>query len=63
MNNLFFTESHEQLKENLIEFLKKNIDPIKDSINANNKVPISLIQEIGKKGYIGPLIHAKYNGT
>jgi alkylation response protein AidB-like acyl-CoA dehydrogenase len=63
MNDLFFKESHKQLKENLIEFLKKNIDPIKDSINANNKVPISLIQEIGKEGYIGPLIPLKYNGT
>jgi alkylation response protein AidB-like acyl-CoA dehydrogenase len=63
MNNLFFTESHKQLKENLVKFLTKNIDPIKDSINANNKVPTSLIQEIGKEGYIGPLIPAEYNGT
>lgn len=62
MNNLFFTESHKQLKEKLKKFLTENIDPIKDSINANNKVPISLIQEIGKEGYIGPLIPAKYNG-
>jgi alkylation response protein AidB-like acyl-CoA dehydrogenase len=62
MNNLFFTESHKQLKKNLIKFLNKKIDPIKDSINANNKVPISLIQEIGKEGYIGPLIPTKYDG-
>lgn len=62
MNNLFFTESHKQLKEKLKKFLNENIDPIKDSINANNKVPISLIRKIGKEGYIGPLIPTKYNG-
>lgn len=63
MNNLFFTESHQQLRKNLQKFLTKVVNPIKDEINANNKVPISLIKEIGKEGYFGPLISTKYNGT
>ena len=63
MNNLFFTESHQQLKRDLQKFLTKVVNPIKDEINANNKVPISLIKEIGKGGYFGPLISTKYNGT
>ena len=63
MNNLFFEESHKELKNNLKRFLSKEIDAIKDNFNSNNKVTPSLIRRIGKEGYIGPLIPNKYLGT
>lgn len=63
MNNLFFEESHIELKNNLKRFLSKEIDAIKDNLNSNNKVTPSLIRRIGKEGYIGPLIPNKYLGT
>ena len=63
MNNLFFTESHKELKKKLKKFLAEEIDAIKDDINANNKVTISLVKKIGKEGYIGPLIPTEYSGT
>jgi alkylation response protein AidB-like acyl-CoA dehydrogenase len=62
MNNLFFTERHHKLKANLIRFLNKNVESIKDKLNTQNKVPVSLIRNLGKEGYIGPLIPQIYNG-
>jgi alkylation response protein AidB-like acyl-CoA dehydrogenase len=63
MNNLFFTEKHYKLHDNLNIFLSKELEPIKNKINSQNKVPISLIQKMGKEGYFGPLIPKDYGGT
>ena len=63
MNELFFTESHKELKHRIHKFLAEEIEVIKDKINANNKVTSSMIRRIGKEGYIGPLIPTKYSGT
>jgi len=63
MDNLFFKQAHIELKNNLQKYLSKSVDPIKDSINAIYKVPISLIEEIGKEGYMGPLISTEYEGS
>lgn len=62
MNNIFFTERHYRLKEDITQFLRKVIDPIKDTINNQNKVPLSLIRSMGKEGYFGPLIPLSYHG-
>ena len=62
MNELFFSEKHYTLRENVREFLLKELEPIKNEISQKNKIPISLIKKIGKKGLIGPLIPKKYNG-
>ena len=63
MNELFFSEKHYTLRENVREFLLKELEPIKNEISQKNKIPISLIKKIGKKGLIGPLIPKKYNGS
>jgi len=63
MNDLFFTEEHYKLNNNLNLFLSKELKPIKNEINSQNKVPISLIQKMGKEGYFGPLIPKDYGGT
>ncbi|MFX1233547.1 MAG: acyl-CoA dehydrogenase family protein [Promethearchaeota archaeon] len=63
MNNLFFTEKHYKLQDNLNTFLVKELEPIKNNLNGQNKVPLSLIQKIGKEGYFGPLIPKDYGGT
>jgi alkylation response protein AidB-like acyl-CoA dehydrogenase len=63
MNELFYAEEHYALREELREFLLKELEPIKNEINRKRKIPISLIKKIGKKGLIGPLIPKSYNGT
>ena len=63
MNNLFFRDSHKELKNKLVKFLSKEIGAIKDKFNSKNKIPPSLLRKIGKEGYFGPLIPAKYLGT
>ena len=62
MNELFFSEKHYALQEDLREWLLKELDPIKDDINQKKKVPLTLVKKLGKKGLIGPLIPKKYEG-
>jgi len=63
MNELFFSEKHYALREDVRKFLLTELEPIKNEINQNRKIPPSLIKEIGKKGLIGPLIPKRYNGS
>ncbi len=63
MNNLFFSEKHYNLREDVRKLLTKELEPIKNQINKNNKIPIALIKKLGKNGLIGPLISEKYSGS
>jgi len=63
MNNLFFSEKHYNLREDVRKLLTKELEPIKNKINKNNKIPIALIKKLGKNGLIGPLIPEKYSGS
>ncbi len=63
MNNLFFSEKHYNLREDVRKLLSKELEPIKNQINKNNKIPIALIKKLGKNGLIGPLIPEKYSGS
>ncbi len=63
MDNTFFLEKHQILQKELREFLKKELEPIKDEISQIKEIPISLIKKIGEKGFFGPLILRKYKGT
>jgi len=63
MNYLFYSEKHYNLREDVRKLLRKELEPIKNQINKNNKIPIALIKKLGKNGLIGPLIPEKYNGS
>ncbi|MFO7795439.1 MAG: acyl-CoA dehydrogenase family protein [Promethearchaeati archaeon] len=63
MNKLFFSEEHIALKNEIREFLSKELAPIKDEINKKKEIPISIIKKIGNHGYIGTLVPIRYNGT
>ena len=63
MNEVFFSEEHYTLREDVREFLLKEFEHLKNEINQKKEIPLSLIKKIGKKGLIGPLIPKKYNGT
>ncbi|MFX0070986.1 MAG: acyl-CoA dehydrogenase family protein [Candidatus Hermodarchaeota archaeon] len=63
MNELFFTDKHYSLKKKVRDFLLTKLEPIKNEINEQNKIPPSLIREMGQIGFIGPLIPKRYNGS
>jgi len=63
MNDLFFSEKHYNLREDVRKLLRKELEPIKNQINKNNKIPIALIKKLGKNGLIGPLIPENYSGS
>jgi len=62
MNELFFSENHYALQKEVREFLLNELEPIKNEINKKKELPLSLIKNLGKKGFIGPLIPKEYNG-
>ena len=63
MNELFFSEKLYSLQKEVREFLLNELEPIKNEINQQNKIPDSFIKKLGKRGLIGPLIPQKYNGS
>ncbi|MHA1749477.1 MAG: acyl-CoA dehydrogenase family protein [Promethearchaeota archaeon] len=63
MENLFFTDKVHVAKKNVVSFLQKELEPIKNDINQANKIPIALLKSLGKHGFFGPLIPQKYRGT
>jgi len=63
MNNIFFTEKHYALQKKIRELLQRELEPIKNEINQNKEIPLSLIKKIGKEGFFGPLIPKDYNGS
>ncbi len=62
MNELFFSDEHYALQQDVRQLLSKELEPIKDEIGQKNEVPVSLIKKLGEKGLIGPLIPRVYNG-
>ncbi|MHA1875438.1 MAG: acyl-CoA dehydrogenase family protein [Promethearchaeota archaeon] len=63
MENLFFTDKVHVAKKNVVSFLQKELEPIKNDLNQSNKIPIALLKSLGKHGFFGPLIPQKYRGT
>jgi alkylation response protein AidB-like acyl-CoA dehydrogenase len=63
MNKVFFTQDHDKLRKDLLDFLKVELEPIKLEISKDFKVPLPLIQNLGKKGYMGPLLSEEYGGS
>jgi alkylation response protein AidB-like acyl-CoA dehydrogenase len=63
MNANFFTKHHQKLCEELQYFLHEEIEPITKEISKDNKISPSVIQNLGKKGYLGPLISEEFGGT
>ena len=49
MNEVFFSEKHYTLRENIEEFLIKEFEPLKNEINQKKEIPLSLIKKIGKE--------------
>jgi len=63
MENIFFTDKVHAVKKNIISFLQIELEPIKNDINQNNKIPLTLMKKMGEQGFFGPLIPQKYRGT
>ncbi|NVM52969.1 MAG: acyl-CoA dehydrogenase family protein [Candidatus Helarchaeota archaeon] len=63
MERLFYSDKEIALKDEIRDFLSKKLAPIQDEINQKKEIPISLIKEMGKMGFFGPLIPEEYNGT
>lgn len=61
MNELFFSDEHYALQQDVRQFLSEN-RYLFEQIDQKNEVPISLIKKLGGKGFIGPLIPKAYGG-
>ncbi len=63
MDDIFFSVKHHTLRREIREFLLKELEPLKDDINLKKEIPLSIIKKIGEKGFFGPLIPKKYEGS
>ena len=63
MENLFFTETTKGEQSKVRNFLKKELEPIKNDFSKQKHIPMDLIKRIGEQGFLGPLIPKRYNGT
>ncbi len=63
MNELFFSEKLYRIQKEVRDFLINELEPIKNDINRENKIPLSFFRKMGKYGMIGPLIPKKHDGT
>lgn len=63
MEPLFLSDEEITFKNEVIEFLSKELKPFQDQINQTKDIPISIIKKMGKIGLYGPLIPKEYNGT
>lgn len=63
MNSIFFLKKHELLLEKTKNFLESELGSIKNNINKQKDIPLSLIKKMGKEGIFGPLLPEEYGGT
>jgi alkylation response protein AidB-like acyl-CoA dehydrogenase len=63
MEKIYCDKEDLEYKAEVRDFLKKELEPLKEKINREKEIPIDLYRKMGKKGLIGPHIPEKYNGT
>ena len=63
MDEIFFTNEHLELRNEMRAFLQEELEPIKDEINSKKEIPLSLIRKMGEKGIFAPLISKEHGGT
>ena len=63
MENIYFSETTRRELLKVRNFLKRDLEPIKNEFSNQKHIPIELIKKIGEQGLLGPLIPKSYNGT
>lgn len=63
IENLFFSGITKKNRLEVRNFLKNELDPLKNDFTKQNHIPLELLKKLGKQGLFGPLIPKTYNGT
>ncbi|MGQ9722185.1 MAG: acyl-CoA dehydrogenase family protein [Candidatus Jordarchaeum sp.] len=58
-----YTEEEVKFREEVREWVHKNIEPIADQVEKTDRYPREVFHELGKRGYIGSLFPPEYGGT
>ncbi|AGL00034.1 acyl-CoA dehydrogenase family protein [Desulfoscipio gibsoniae] len=57
------SEEHKLLRQTISRFVKKNIIPLAEEIDAGEEIPSHLLQDIAKQGYFGIRYPEAYGGA
>ncbi|MHC1566453.1 MAG: acyl-CoA dehydrogenase family protein [Candidatus Syntropharchaeia archaeon] len=61
--DIFFTEEESEFREEVREFVQKEIAPKAEEIERTGKYPKNLLRKLARKGYFGALHPVEYGGT
>jgi len=62
MNSPYFTQSHEDFRQKVRKFAEENVRPVASELDQKEQFSIELTQAMGKNGFFGINIPAKYGG-
>lgn len=62
MGNIFFDETHEDIRQLAREFAEKSLAPIAEEIDQTEKFPKEILDQMGELGFFGIKIPEEYGG-
>ncbi|NOZ04203.1 MAG: acyl-CoA dehydrogenase [FCB group bacterium] len=63
MDNLFFTEEHEMLRDMVRDFAQNEVAPVARELDASGEFPQALVKQMGELGLMGIPVPEKYGGA
>ena len=56
-------EAQNAFQTEVRKFVNERVTPFADEFDRNEHMPIELIRELGRRGYLGALVPAEYGGA
>ncbi len=63
MDDLFFTEEHEMLRDMVRDFARNEVEPVARELDASGEFPWDLVKQMGELGLMGIPVPEKYGGA
>ena len=63
MDSLFFKEEHVMIRDMVRNFADDQIMPLARSLDAEERFPLELVQEMGRLGLMGMIVPQEYGGS
>jgi butyryl-CoA dehydrogenase len=58
-----FSEEHRMIQQSIRRFCERELDPIAEEIDRNERFPMEVYRKAGQEGFLGSLIPEKYGGS
>jgi len=58
-----FSEEHRMIQQSIRRFCQRELDPIAEEIDRNERFPMEVYRKAGQEGFLGSLIAQEYGGS